>query len=39
MLAHGRLERQGDVVHIHVDRVETLDDAMPELVARSRDFH
>lgn len=39
MLAHGHVERQGEVVHLHVHRLESLDDRLDTLVARSRDFH
>ena len=39
MLAHGRVERQDEVVHVHVDRLVSLDATMPEFAARSRDFH
>ena len=39
MLAHGRIERQGEVVHVHVQRLECLDDHLDTLAARSRDFH
>ncbi|MBX3402948.1 MAG: error-prone DNA polymerase [Phycisphaeraceae bacterium] len=39
MLATGRVERQGEVVHVHADHVECLDHLVPELVSRSRDFH
>ena len=39
MLAHGHIERQGEVVHLHVHGLESLDDQLDALVARSRDFH
>lgn len=39
MLAHGHIERQGEVVHLHAQRLESMDDHMDDLVARSRDFH
>jgi error-prone DNA polymerase len=39
VLARGRLERQGEVVHILVDSIENADWALAELTARSRDFH
>ncbi|MEC9374716.1 MAG: OB-fold nucleic acid binding domain-containing protein [Planctomycetota bacterium] len=39
ILAHGKVERQGEVVHVHADRLITLDDMLPSLVSRSRDFH
>jgi len=38
MLAHGHVERQGEVVHVHVHELESLDDQMTTLAARSRDF-
>ncbi len=39
VLAHGRIERAGEVVHLHVSKIESLDGAMHDLTARSRDFH
>ena len=39
MLAHGHIERQGEVVHLHVHELESLDDQMEAVVSRSRDFH
>ncbi len=39
LLARGRVERQGDVVHVHVDRLENLDSRIPDFAAASRDFH
>ena len=39
MLAEGRVERQGQVVHIQVDRLASLDGWLEGLSARSRDFH
>jgi error-prone DNA polymerase len=39
LLARGHVERQGEVVHVHVDEMETLDELTPELEASSRDFH
>ncbi|MEQ9095178.1 MAG: error-prone DNA polymerase [Phycisphaerales bacterium] len=39
MLAHGRIERQGEVVHVHVHRLECLDEQLDTLVVKSRDFH
>jgi error-prone DNA polymerase len=38
LLAHGRVERQGEVVHVLVDVVEDLDDELADLRRRSRDF-
>jgi error-prone DNA polymerase len=39
ILARGRVERQGEVVHVLVGSLETADRALAELAARSRDFH
>ncbi len=39
LLARGRVERQGEVVHVHVDHMESLDGLAPELASASRDFH
>jgi error-prone DNA polymerase len=39
LLTHGRVERQGEVVHVHADLFESLDTWVPELNVRSRDFH
>jgi error-prone DNA polymerase len=39
VLARGTVERDGDVVHILVRSLESADDAVRELAARSRDFH
>ena len=39
LLARGRVERDGDVVHVLVDRLDNLDDELAALVASSRDFH
>jgi error-prone DNA polymerase len=43
LVARGRVERQGAVVHVLVARLEALDDVLasgaPELPAQSRDFH
>jgi error-prone DNA polymerase len=39
ILAYGKIERQGDVVHVLVSRISTLDEEMTELTAKSRDFH
>ena len=39
LLVRGVVERQGDVVHVHADHIESLDQSVPELVQRSRDFH
>ena len=39
IIARGRVERQGEVVHILVRSIETAETALAELAARSRDFH
>ena len=38
VLARGRVERQGEVVHVHVRHLEGLDERMEALAARSRNF-
>jgi error-prone DNA polymerase len=38
-LARGRIEREGEVIHIHAQTIESLDEWLPALAARSRDFH
>jgi error-prone DNA polymerase len=38
LLAHGRLQRQGRVIHVITTRLENLSDRMGELRAKSRDF-
>ena len=37
--ATGKIERQGEVVHVMVSRLETLDDRFRQLKATSLDFH
>jgi error-prone DNA polymerase len=39
LLASGRVQREGEVVHVHVQAVESLDGLMPSLESVSRDFH
>ncbi len=39
LLAHGTVEREGEVVHLHAHRLESLDTHMPDLTQASRDFH
>ncbi|MHC5023561.1 MAG: PHP domain-containing protein [Planctomycetota bacterium] len=39
LLARGTIERQGEVVHVMTRHLETLDEHLSQLVARSRDFH
>jgi error-prone DNA polymerase len=38
MLAHGRLERQGQIIHVLVSKLEDLTDRLRELTVSSRDF-
>jgi hypothetical protein len=38
LLAHGRLQREGLVVHVLVSRLENLSARMEELTSQSRDF-
>ena len=39
LLAHGRLQRQGPVIHVLVDRLEDLSEQVRGLDSQSRDFH
>ena len=39
VLAHGRVERQGQVVHVLVTRLQALDGDMTSLVTQQRNFH
>ncbi len=39
LLAHGKVEREGEVVHIVVSRLESLDEWIGSMEAVSRDFH
>ncbi|MDX2116205.1 MAG: error-prone DNA polymerase [Planctomycetota bacterium] len=39
LLAEGRVERQGDVVHVHARRFKNLDPWLPGFEPGSRDFH
>ncbi len=39
LIVRGRVERQGIVVHVKVDKIWALDRQVPELLVRSRDFH
>jgi error-prone DNA polymerase len=39
VLARGTVERQGDVVHVLAESLQSAEWAMAELAARSRDFH
>jgi len=38
VLARGRVERQGKVVHVMAKRLETIEDRLEMLATRSRDF-
>jgi error-prone DNA polymerase len=38
LLAHGRLQREGLVIHVLVSRLENLSERMQELASQSRDF-
>jgi error-prone DNA polymerase len=38
LLAHGRLQREGLVIHVLVSRLENLSERMEELTSQSRDF-
>jgi error-prone DNA polymerase len=38
LLATGRLQREGDVIHIVCDRLDDLSDTLQKLASRSRDF-
>ncbi|MDX2131333.1 MAG: error-prone DNA polymerase, partial [Planctomycetota bacterium] len=39
LLVRGTVERQGEVVHVHVRHAESLDEHLEELPSLSRDFH
>jgi len=39
LLAHARVERRGEVIHLQVSRMESLDGQLAGLAAQSRDFH
>ncbi|MGD9645569.1 MAG: error-prone DNA polymerase [Pirellulales bacterium] len=39
MIAHGKLERQGRVIHVVVNRIDDLSERLQALRVRSRDFH
>jgi error-prone DNA polymerase len=39
MIAHGRLQRQNEVIHVVVHRLEDLASRLGQLKLRSRDFH
>jgi error-prone DNA polymerase len=39
MIAHGKLERQGRMIHVVVNRIDDMSERIAELRVRSRDFH
>jgi error-prone DNA polymerase len=39
LIAHGRLQRQGQVIHVLVTEIEDLSEQLRGLATRSRDFH
>jgi error-prone DNA polymerase len=39
LIARGAIERQGEVVHLHVKSLESADGLLPTLTSISRDFH
>ncbi|MEZ6243378.1 MAG: error-prone DNA polymerase [Phycisphaerales bacterium] len=39
LLVGGRVEREGEVVHVHAERIEAIDAILAGLAATSRDFH
>ncbi len=39
LLARGHVERQGEVVHVHVDHLECIDGLLDDMPVMSRDFH
>lgn len=39
LIVQGRIEREGAVVHVHADRIESLDEGIEAVGQRSRDFH
>ena len=39
VMAFGHVERQGEVVHVHVAKLESMDEMLPDLDGLSRDFH
>ena len=39
LLVHGRVEREGEVVHLHAQSFESMDALLPALPSASRDFH
>jgi error-prone DNA polymerase len=39
MIAHGRLQKEKEIIHVLVTRLEDLTERLGELAVRSRDFH
>lgn len=39
LVARGRVQREGDVVHVHVSHLSSVDGLLPRVRSRSRDFH
>jgi error-prone DNA polymerase len=39
MIAHGRLQKDREVIHVLVTRLDDLTETLAELSVRSRDFH
>jgi error-prone DNA polymerase len=39
MIAHGRLQKENEVIHVLVSRMEDLSERLAELSIKSRDFH
>jgi error-prone DNA polymerase len=39
MIAHGRLQREGEIIHVLVNRLEDMSTRLNDLEIRSRDFH
>jgi DNA polymerase III alpha subunit len=39
LLVRGRVQREGDVVHVHARGLRSIDSWMDEMIVRSRDFH
>jgi error-prone DNA polymerase len=39
LIATGRVQREGEVVHVHVSRIATVDGLLPRVRSKSRDFH
>jgi len=39
LMVEGRIERDGEVIHVHAQRFRSLDEAMPEMPSLARNFH